>query len=61
MRWIDFWGAIGSFFEWIFRIMAKLDNLPNVFYWVVICISLAYWTLQIVKQNKEAARNGTYK
>jgi thiosulfate reductase cytochrome b subunit len=61
MTWTDFWNGIGNMFEWGFKILKSMGNVPNVILWVLIAFLLVFWISQIVKQNKEARRNGTYK
>ncbi|MFO0323098.1 MAG: hypothetical protein ACK504_11810 [Bacteroidota bacterium] len=55
----DVFYAIGDFSQWIFKGMKVLGHLPNIFFWSIILILLAYWTNQILKQTKEADKNGT--
>jgi hypothetical protein len=55
----DVFYAIGDFSQWVFRGMKKLGHAPNVVLWTIILFLLVYWTLQIIKQNKEADKNGT--
>ncbi len=55
----DVFYAIGDFSYMIFRGMKKLGHAPNVILWIIIASLLVYWTLQIVKQTKEADKNGT--
>ncbi len=56
----DVFYAIGDFSYWIFGGIKKLGHLPNIILWIFIFCALIYWTLQIVKQTKEAKKNGTY-
>ena len=39
--------------------MKKMGHGPNIILWIIIFCLLVYWTLQIVKQTKEAKKNGT--
>lgn len=55
----DVFYAIGDFSQLIFKGMRVLGHGPNVILWVIIASLLVYWTLQIVKQTKEADKNGT--
>lgn len=57
----DVFYAIGDFSQWVFRGMKVLGHGPNIILWIIIFCLLVYWTLQIIKQNKEADRNGTLK
>ena len=61
MTWTDLWTGIGNMFEWSFKMLKSLGNVPNAILWVIIGSLLVFWVSQIVKQNKEASRNGTYK
>ncbi|MES2133831.1 MAG: hypothetical protein V4506_15880 [Bacteroidota bacterium] len=55
----DVFYAIGDFSQWVFRGMKHLGHWPNLFLWVFIFIMLVYQTRQIIKQTKEADKNGT--
>lgn len=55
----DVFYAIGDFSYWVFDIMKKLGHIPNVILWSIIAFLLVYQTLQIIKQTKEAKKNGT--
>lgn len=55
----DVFYAIGDFSQWVFRGMKHLGHIPNVILWVFIFIMLVYQTRQIIKQTKEADKNGT--
>lgn len=57
----DVFYAIGDFSQWIFRGMFKMGHGPNIILWSIIFFLLVYQTLQMVKQNKEAEKNGTLK
>ncbi len=57
----DVFYAIGDFSQWIFRGMKVLGHGPNVILWIIIFSLLVYWTLQMIKQGKEAEKNGTLK
>ncbi len=61
MTWTDFWTGIGNIFEALFKVLEKLSNTPNVILWILIFFLLCLWVVQMNKQNKEAARNGTLK
>ena len=60
MTWTSIWNGIAAFFEAMFKIWKALGQGPNIVMWTIIVICLAYWTMQIRKQNKEAKANGTY-
>jgi hypothetical protein len=55
----DVFYGIGDFFQLIFKGMRLLGHGPNIILWVIIGSLLVYWTLQIIKQTKEADKNGT--
>ena len=55
----DVFYAIGDFSQMIFRGMKVLGHGPNIILWLIIGFLLVYQTLQIVKQNKDADKNGT--
>ena len=60
MTWTDFWYGIAAIFEVIFKILKKLYQVPNILVWITLACLLAFWTIQLIKQTKEAKRNGTY-
>ena len=55
----DVFYAIGDFSYVIFKGMRALGHGPNIILWTIIAFLLVYQTLQIIKQNKEADKNGT--
>ncbi|MBP6756370.1 MAG: hypothetical protein KA210_09485 [Bacteroidia bacterium] len=55
----DVFYAIGDFSQTVFRGMKVLGFIPSIILWVIIGALLAYWTVQIMKQTKEADKNGT--
>ncbi|MBC7694378.1 MAG: hypothetical protein H7141_02920 [Burkholderiales bacterium] len=55
----DVFYAIGDFSQWVFKGMRVLGHGPNIVLWTIIAFLLVYQTLQIIKQNKEADKNGT--
>ena len=57
----DVFYAIGDFSQWVFKGMRVLGHGPNIVLWTIIAFLLVYQTLQIIKQNKEADKNGTLK
>jgi hypothetical protein len=59
ITWTDIFEGIGSFFEWTFKGMRALGQIPNVFLWIFILGMLAYWCMRIVRYKKEATKNGT--
>ncbi len=61
ITWTDIFEGTGQFFEKCFKLMRMFGQGPNIVISVVVISLLGYWCLKIVKQNKEAERNGTYK
>ena len=61
ITWTDIFEGTGTFFQWCFKGMRALGQGPNLILGGVVIFCLAYWSYKIIKQNKEAARNGTYK
>ena len=57
----DVFYAIGDFSQWVFKGIKVLGHGPNIILWTIIAFLLVYQTLQIIKQNKEAEKNGTLK
>ena len=55
----DVFYAIGDFSQMVFKGMRSLGHGPNIVLWVIIGGLLVYWTLQIIKQTKDADKNGT--
>ena len=55
----DVFYAIGDFSQMVFKGMRSLGHGPNIVLWVIIGSLLVYWTRQIIKQTKEADKNGT--
>jgi len=61
ITWTDVFYATGDFFQWLFKIIHKLGQGPNIILWIIIIGLIFYWPYKIHKQNKEAERNGTLK
>jgi len=61
ITWTDVFYAIGDFFQWIFKGMRAMGQIPNILIWAVIIGLIFYWPYHISKQNKEAEKNGTLK
>ena len=57
----DVFYAIGDFSQMVFKGMRSLGHGPNIVLWVIIGSLLVYWTRQIIKQTKEADKNGTFR
>jgi hypothetical protein len=55
----DVFYGIGDFSQYIWKGMRVLGHGPNIILWSIIAFLLVYQTLQIIKQNKEADKNGT--
>ena len=55
----DVFYAIGDFSQMIFRGMKVLGHGPNIILWSIIAFLLGYQVRQMMKQNKEADKNGT--
>ncbi|MGE0567545.1 MAG: hypothetical protein AB7O73_06310 [Bacteroidia bacterium] len=60
ITWTDVFEATGSFFEWIFKGMKAMGQIPNVFISAFVIGLLGYWCLRLIRYKKEAQRNGTY-
>ncbi len=61
ITWTDVFEGTGSFFQWCFKGMRALGQGPNIIIGGTVIFLLAYWSFKIIKQNRDAARNGTYK
>lgn len=59
ITWTDVFNATGDFFMWIFKGMRVLGQSPNVIIWILIIGGIGYWTLRLMRYNKEAKRNST--
>ena len=55
----DVFYAIGDFSYVIFGGMKKMGHGPNIVLWSIIVFLLGYQVRQMMKQNKEADKNGT--
>ncbi|MBI3520751.1 MAG: hypothetical protein HY062_15540 [Bacteroidetes bacterium] len=55
----DVFYGIGDFSQYVWKGMRVLGHGPNIVLWSIIIFLLIYQTLQIIKQNKEADKNGT--
>jgi hypothetical protein len=60
MTWTAFWNGIAAIFEFSFKIMKALYQIPNILVWTLLVCLLVFWTLQLRKHGKEAERDGTY-
>ncbi|MBS1647777.1 MAG: hypothetical protein JST67_10590 [Bacteroidetes bacterium] len=60
MTWTAFWYGIAGFFQFCFKIIRKLFEVPNVMVWVLLICLLAFWTLQLRKHRKQADKDGTH-
>lgn len=61
ITWTDIFEGTGTFFQWCFKGVRALGQGPNIILGGIVIFLLAYWSFKIIKQNKEAARNGTWK
>lgn len=59
ITWTDIFEGIGSFFQWTFKGMRALGQVPNVFISAFVIGLLAYWCYRIIKFRKIAQANGT--
>lgn len=55
----DVFYALGDFSQWVFKGMKVLGHGPNIVLWSIIAGLLIYQVFQMIKQNKEADKNGT--
>ena len=55
----DVFYGIGEFSKSVFKGMDVLGHGPNIIIWSIIAFLLVYQVRQILKQNKEADKNGT--
>ena len=60
MTWTAFWNGLAAIFEFCFKILKALYQVPNILVWILLVCLLAFWTLQLRKHRKEAERDGTY-
>jgi hypothetical protein len=59
ITWTDVFYAIGDFFQWIFKGMKAIGQLPNVIIWILIIGGIIYWTLRLTRYHRESQRNST--
>lgn len=59
ITWTDIFEGIGSFFEWSFKGMRALGQLPNVLIGAFIIGMLAFWCLRIIKYKKVASKENS--
>jgi hypothetical protein len=59
MTYTEFWTGIGDFFTATFQFMKPIGNAYNYPFWVLIFCLLAFWTNRMLKQSKDAKKNGT--
>ena len=55
----DVFYGIGEFSKSVFKGMDVLGHCTNIILWSIIAFLLVYQVRQILKQNKEADKNGT--
>lgn len=53
--------ALGDFFEWTFKILPILGNIPNVLFIILGFVLLFFWLKMQSDFNKKAEREGTLK
>jgi hypothetical protein len=53
--------GIGKFCQAFFPYIQKLGNVPNVFFIIVVSVSIILWVRRMAQYNKEAEQNGTLK
>jgi hypothetical protein len=58
MTWTNIWYTVADFFQFCFRVIHKLHQIPNILVWVLLICLLTYWTLQLAKQVREAKAQG---
>lgn len=58
MTWTSIWYGVAAFFEACFKVLKALYQAPNILVWITIVVLLAYWTLQLRKQTREAKEKG---
>jgi len=59
ITWTDIFEGIGKFFQWAFKGIKALEQIPNVLISAFVIGMLTYWTFRLLKYRKEAQRNGT--
>ena len=59
MTYTEFWTGIGDFFTATFQYMKPIGNSYNYPVWVLIFCLLVFWTTRMIKQTKDAKKNGT--
>lgn len=57
----DVFYAIGRFFQWIFRFMNHLGNVPNLLIIIIGVIAICIWIWRMSIYNREADERGTLK
>jgi hypothetical protein len=61
MTWTDIFNGTGHFFQWTFKFMPKLGNIPNLFFWLIIATLVVVWLRMQSRFNKEAQEKHTLK
>lgn len=61
MTWTDFFNGTAHAFQWGFKYMKCLGNIPNVIFWLIIVVLMMVWLSMQGKYNKEAEEKGTLK
>jgi hypothetical protein len=57
----EFWLCIGDCFMWSFKIIEKLNMLPNFIFMAIGGIAFLIWMNMQAKFNREAEETGGYK
>ena len=57
----DVFYGIGEFSKSVFKGMDVLGHGPNIIMWAIIAFLIGYQVVRMMKENKEAERNGTLK
>lgn len=55
----DVFYALGDFSQWVFKGIKVLGHGPNIILWSIITGLLIYQVFRMMKENKEADKNGT--
>jgi len=61
MYWNDLVYGLGDFFQWTFKILPILGNIPNNVFLLIGFVLFFYWIKEQHRYNKEAEKNGTLK
>lgn len=56
MQFKDLVYALGDFFLWTFEILTALENLPNIFFSLVIAVLFLYWMREMAGHAKRGEK-----